>query len=506
MKKIFCVKFARKIFAFLFVISIAFFLSGCGENSLESEAKNLTCYDFEIDYNHLNKTLNAKQTVDYINQTEQTFDKLCFHLYPNAFREGATQKVVSVLDQTRAYPNGISYGGINIKSVIVPKTNLPLAYNISGQDQNILEIELENKLFPNDRTELLIEFDVTLPNINHRFGYGENAVNIANFYPVACVYENGSFMTKPYSPNGDPFYSNMANYNAIITYDDSLMLASSGEQIKSQVNDGKKTTEINAKVVRDFAFVVSEKFQVLSEEFEKTKIFYYYYSDQNPQQSLDTSILTLQTFNELFGQYHYSTLSVVETNFLHGGMEYPNLVFISDALSNYEEYTNVIVHEIAHQWWYNMVGSNAYSDGWQDEGLTDYSTALFYEKNPQYNIQYEEIMKNALKNYTLFTEVFTKVYGNVDTSMSRDLDEFKTSSEYVYICYVKSMLMFDNLRKLIGDKRFFKGLEEYFNKYCFKIAKPDDLIACFENISNTNLENFFDSWIEGKVKIIEMET
>jgi len=56
-----------------------------------------------------------------------------------------------------------------------------------------------------------------LPNINHRFGYGDNTVNFGNFYPVACVYENGKgFIQDLYHSNGDPFYSECSNYEVEI--------------------------------------------------------------------------------------------------------------------------------------------------------------------------------------------------------------------------------------------------------------------------------------------------
>ena len=145
--------------------------------------------------------------------------------------------------------------------------------------------------------------------------------------------------------------------------------------------------------MRDFAAVLSKKFEVKKEKVGATEVAYYYYDDEQADASFNTAVKALKTFNEMIGKYPYKTLSVVKTNFVHGGMEYPNLVYISENLNNYEDYTNVIVHEIAHQWWYGVVGNNAYANGWMDEGLTEYTTALFYEFNKEYNIKKDDVIK-----------------------------------------------------------------------------------------------------------------
>lgn len=492
----------KKIALFLLVLGFAGVLFGCF-SPLESASQNINSYTLSIDFDNYTKSFLANERVEYVNKSEYVLNSICFHLYPNAFREGALQKVIWLSNHNDAYPNGTSYGKIDIQKVTLQ--NNDVEFIVGGVDENILEVFLPQKLFPDDKVSLEITFYVLVPNINHRFGYGDTAINIANFYPVACVFENGSFKTDPYSNNGDPFYSEIANYNVNITYDKDLVLASTGEQIKTSLLNGKNYTNIQAKAVRDFAFVMSNKFNVVSQVSNETTVFYYYAEDEFFEKSLQTSVLALQTYEQLFGDYPYSTLSVVQTNFLHGGMEYPNLVYISDNLQSYEVYTNVIVHEIAHQWWYNMVGSDAYSYAWQDEGLTEYSTALFYEKNPSYNITLKSVMENGIKNYSVFCEVYSTIYSKIDTTMTRDLDEFKTANEYVYIAYVKSMLMFDSLRNFLGDRLFFESLKIYFDDFKFKIAKPEDMIASFEKGSKMSLENFFESWIDGKIIIMQIK-
>jgi aminopeptidase N len=193
--------------------------------------------------------------------------------------------------------------------------------------------------------------------------------------------------------------------------------------------------------------------------------------------------------------------NVVETNFVHGGMEYPNLVYISDAIDSVEDYQNVIIHETAHQWWYGIVGNSAYHYGWLDEGLTEYSTLLFYEQNPSYNVNIKESIKASTNSYVLFEEIYTEYLENLDTSLDRNISEYDTEPEYVYMAYVKGMLLFDNLRDVVGDKKFFKALKDYYSNNIFELVTPNTLIDDFSVSCKTNLKSFFDSWINGEVVI-----
>ena len=183
-------------------------------------------------------------------------------------------------------------------------------------------------------------------------------------------------------------------------------------------------------------------------------------------------------------------------------MEYPNLIYISNDIKDHLTYEQVIVHETAHQWWYNLVGNSEYDHAWLDEGLTEYTTALFYESNPEYGISKDQIIKNAYSNYQLFVEVYGGVYGEIDTSMNRPLNEYPTEPEYVYLTYVKGMLLFDTLREILGKEKFEKCLKEYFEENKFRIAKPEDMISAFEKASNIKLENIFNAWTQGKVVIL----
>ncbi len=499
---------------------------GCSDTNTQ---QNLSNYTLKVNFNDENKTLLCEEELEYKNNTETVLNFLCLNLYPNAFREESISPPVSLANQHKAYPNGKSYGEISIEKIEIMnnttkycnsinnaqptfsevaefcKNNKLLEdeYFIGGEDENILYIIFKEPLYPGEKTDIKINFSVVLPNINHRFGYGNNTVNLANFYPIACVFNEGDFDKSLYHYNGDPFFSDMSNYSVTLSFPNTYTLASSGKQISTSTENNNNIISMEANSVRDFAMVLSKEFKVISKTVEYTQVNYYYFSDETPNDSLETSLKALKFFNNTIGKYPYSTLSVVEANFVHGGMEFPNLVYISNEVEDKTSYQQVIVHEIAHQWWYNLVGSSAYKYGWLDEGLTEYSTVLFFDAHPEYNLSKNTIISNAYSSYSLFVQLYGNVYGEVDTSMNRELDEYKSEQEYVYIAYVKGMLLFDSLREIIGEAEFNKCLKNYFNECKYKNVTPDNLIASFEKTTKRKLTNYFYSWIEGNVILLK---
>ncbi len=478
------------VFVFLFCI----LFSGCGK-SLDKVSKNLNTYTINAVFDEDTKTLACTQTVDYTNTTENLITTLPFHLYANAFREESIYKPVSFASEQKAYPNGKSYGGITIECIKV--NGKQTSVEIGGVDDNIVNVK-NLQLYPDDRVKIYFEYQVLLPNCLHRFGYGDNTYNFGNFYPIACVYDNG-FMTKPYSYNGDPFFSDMANYNVTITAPSDFVIACSGESKKEKTTDDFTTYKITSKAIRDFAFVMSKKFKVIDKKLDDTIIKYYYFEDQNYNDSLMTAVDSVKTFNETFGKYPYKILNVVENDFLHGGMEYPCLVYISNLVKDYTEYKNVIVHEVAHQWWYGLVGNNEYDDAWLDEGLAEVSCLMFYDKNPSYGISVSGKKSLLMSNYAMFLDVFKSVYGSVDESMTRSLDKYISETEYTYITYVKGNIMFADLQEMIGKRRFEKALKKYFKDNIYTNAKPENLIAAFNSVAGKRCEKFINSYLNGKV-------
>lgn len=488
----------KKFIISLFAIILILTCTACNsQDNLNEISSNLSTYNIDIVFDSSSMSAKCSETIVYVNNTDDILREIKFHLYPQFFEEGATDCILSSTKYNSAYPNGMSYAIFDVTRVQVDSADTIVLYE--GEHDGILNVGLNNSLIPEELVEITIDFEFTLPNCCHRFGYGDDTINLGNFYPIACVYENGSFNINPYNANGDPFYSDMANYSVNLTCDNDFVVASTGEKIITTKGDTANYTIVQ-KAVRDFAIVMSEKFKIKTEKYDNTSIEYYYYDDINADRSLQAGVDSIRTFSKKFGSYPYSTFSIVKNDFVHGGMEYPTLIMISDAIDNQDDYMNVIIHETAHQWWYGIIGNDEYTHPWLDEALTEFSTVLFYDYNEGYNLSHEDMINASKENYTLFITVYKDVLGNIDTSM-RAVSEYDTEPEYTYCTYVKGVLMFESLYSLVGEKDFINSLEAYYQQNKYTNATPEDLIACFELECDTDFSSFFSSWIDGKVVV-----
>ena len=460
--------------------------NGCGKTDKRSEY-NVNC---ELE----GEVLTGTQEFTFYNQYENSFSTLKFNLFPNAFREGAKHSPILPQHVNLSYPNGINYGKIEILSVF--QKGEEVEYVVCGEDQNILQVKLIEEVFPEEFATVVIKFKVIIANVVSRLGVNEKTINLANFYPILCGYDNG-FYECVYYGIGDPFYSECADYNVSITTDKDYVIAGGGEKASCEQKNDKKTTTFRLNNARSFACVLSKEFKTINTMLEDVNVTYYYYQDENPKENLAHAVNALSLFSEKFGEYPYSTYSVVQTRFVQGGMEFPTITLISDNVEGIS-YGEVIVHETAHQWWQTVVGNNEVEYGFLDEGLAEYSVVIYFENFPKFGITRQSLVSSAEKTYKVFCSVVDRLDGKVNSTMIRSLKDFSTEYEYVNIAYIKTCIMYETLRHTIGEEKFFNGLKRYYKEYSFKNATPYDIVGVYEKIgADTN--GLFQSFYEGKV-------
>lgn len=143
-------------------------------------------------------------------------------------------------------------------------------WDIAGLDENILTVALSESVFPDEQCSLEIVYTLELAKVNHRTGVTERAVNLANFYPQLCAYDNGFYECEYYAA-GDPFYSECADYSVKLVADSDYVVASSGKQTGERALGGNTERSYELQNARDFCFVMSKDFQVLKKIRTKRK-------------------------------------------------------------------------------------------------------------------------------------------------------------------------------------------------------------------------------------------
>ena len=461
-------------------------VAGCKKKEVSTADE----YEIFAIYDGEEGKLTATVDFTYRNDTGNEISDLKFNLYGNAYREDAALQPVSASYTQRAYYAGKDYGGMKITEV-----ENCAGWEVAGEDMNLLTVNLPSA----QKITVKIDYELELAKVNHRTGITPDTVNLGNFYPILCAYDQSGFVECPYYSCGDPFLSECADYTVTFDLPPEYTAATSGKIVEESMQGDRKRVCCRLENARDFAAVLSDKFHVATAQTHGVEVSYYYVSDNSPEASLKAATESLEYFCGTFGDYIYPTLSVVQTGFCYGGMEYPALTMISDALDS-DDKIYTIVHENAHQWWYAMVGSDQLNCAWQDEGLAEYSALMFFENNPSYSFTRVGLVGNATKAYRAYFTVYSQIFDGTDTSMNRNLSQYKSEYEYTNISYGKGLIMFETLRNSIGDEKFLGALKKYFAENKCKIAGYEQLYSSFI-ACGTDLEGFFDSFIKGKIVI-----
>lgn len=489
----------------LILLGILLLLTGCSEKEIEKsthptlivedyngiDPEKMDQYNMDIIFSPEDATIKGTQKINYINKENTSLGEVYFHLYPNSFRKKETVPFL-MDDFDRAYPDGFKPGYINIEKMLVDGE--PIDYEFKGDGQTIMKVSLAKALEPNDEASIEMTYTIKIPPAQERFGYGDNTFNLGNWYPVAAVYDESGWNLDPYYPLGDPFYSDISNYHVHIETPKDYIVAASGNILKDEIVGNKRNWDIEAKLMRDFAFVMSKDFEVVEKDVEGTILKMYFMKDVNQGMAdlaMEASEKSLKTFNKAYGKYPYGQYSVVQTNF-PSGMEYPGIVFIDkNAYTN--EYGNyleiVIVHETGHQWWYGVVGNDEIDEAWLDESLTSYSEVVYIREN------FGKERGNQYHKHTNEEYYKDKAASIENETILRSLNEFEGWDDYGTLVYNKGAMFLNDLYEKYGKQRFYEIMKKYYETYRFKNATTEDFKRICEEVTGDDLDNLFNKWL-----------
>ncbi len=228
-------------------------------------------------------------------------------------------------------------------------------------------------------------------------------------------------------------------------------------------------------------------------EFDGKSIETWVYPQDREAGFYDFAIPTksaLEFYSDRIGPFSYEKLANIQSNSVSGGMEAASAILYSENSvkgDRNERWRNVVIHEIAHQWFGNAVTEYDWDDVWLSEGFATYFTLLFIE----HEYGRDAFMEGLAKSKKTVDEFYTKnpgyriVHDNL-TDMSK-VTSIQT--------YQKGSWILHMLRGVVGTDVFWKGIQSYYKKHKDLNATTDDFRSEMEEASGLDLEHFFQQWL-----------
>lgn len=443
-------------------------------------------YNVDLKVKPEEKTFEGIQKIKYTNQTENPLEMIYLNLYLNAFKKNSTIKPYLLELEDKIYYKGFNEGFIDIKSVLV--NNEEVLFN---QSETLLEISLKAPMEIKESIIITIQFNGKVPEIAYRIGANGNSLWMGNFLPTLAVYDKSGWNKSPYYPVGDPFYADISNYIVKVTTPKDYVVVATGEEEECEKEKDKITT-INAQMVRDFAIAISNQFSKTSLETKEGVDINFYYTDNNinSENILKISERSLRYYGKILGSYPYSELDIVEGELLSPTcMEYSTLILMNSKLLEETQSVLSIAHEIGHQWFYNIIGSNQIKEPWLDEAMV-----MYLQQNM---FLLEEDIKDLMNKER--DKLITAMNPMREVSLYSDLSTFSSWETYYNIHYIRGQLMIHGLREKMGEEKFNEFLKAYYQKYAFKIVDTEGFIDTAEEVYGSSLGLFFSEWMSSEI-------
>ncbi|MBN1992608.1 MAG: M1 family metallopeptidase [Anaerolineae bacterium] len=419
-------------------------------------------------------TLNGVAQIYYTNTENKTLSEIYFRLYPNLPAYGGQMAV-----------DAIAVNGQSVTPTL-------------KAENSALVVPLAQPLPPGETITINLTYQAMVPT-QPMFGYNifiynEHTVTLAGFYPALAVYDETGWDVAVPPPYGDATYLDVSLYQVKLNVPQEMVVAASGSLLNAQNNpDGSKTLTLVSGPMRDFYIAMRDDYEIVSKTVDGITVNSYYppQLENGGQSALRYAANSLRVFNERFGPYPYAEFDIVATPTTAGGVEYPGIVVINQQLYEFEGpfFRQAVSHEVAHQWWYGLVGNDQIEEPWLDEALTNYSTVFYWQE-----VEGEKMAERVIEGYFL-TPYETAVEMGEDRAVLGPVGDF-SERDYGIFVYGKGPLFFHALRREVGDDVYLKIMQTYCTNYKYKIAQANDLLATIEQVSGQNIDSLFETWLQ----------
>lgn len=439
-------------------------------------APEYTSYRMSLRIDPIKLEVAGHSIITTKNTSDTDLGELWLTTYPNTMRDKATTPAPA-----SAYYSGFDPGWLTISSAVVN------GYTADCHDLGISNrIDLSLPVKAGEDLTLEIVWKARIPQAAYRYGSKEGVILLGHFYPILNVKDEHGWHTSLNTQFGDPFYAQSADYMVRLWVPEAYQIAASGEILSIEAEDnGWQNMLISASKARDFALAAVYNYQVYSATVDRVKVAGFF-NGRHPsieQQVVEQAAAVIKYFSCTYGSYARPQLVLVQGP-MKGfqGMEYSGLIFLAEEVFSpkFDEQQRafLVAHEIAHQWWYDMVGNNQLKEPWLDEGLANWS-ARQYLKTVEYRSVQNQTGKQAI-------------------NLEQGLTDMGSRSNYFDTAYQGGEDFWNQLEKELGEEKVLKVLRTYLATYRFRTATTEDLRQIIYQQSRHPLESFFERWFSSR--------
>ncbi|RNB58754.1 aminopeptidase [Brevibacillus gelatini] len=334
----------------------------------------------------------------------------------------------------------------------------PLAF-----ERGLSMVKLANPLGAEMRGALAIEFENPVPRRGTRFGVKDDIWTLTTWYPMlGAQNQQGKWYDPPQRVDfGDPFVYHYADYDVSFVSPKGYNWVSSwGKGSAKAIEGSKQLIHYQGKKLLNFALVGSPLYHVETIQIGPNLTVDIASVDKGNIQRIKTiAEAVFPTYNDWYGPLPYPHVAIAET--APGttyAMEYANLAIFKRDMYQRNLIDHWLPHEIAHLWWYNSVATLEAAHGWLDEGLVEVS--VYHYLQNRYGAQSASTL---LDEYKRDVRRLQERYPN--GWLDKPLQKFATEEEFHWTWYSKGALLFDHLRRQIGDEAYKRFLHRVQQNY-----------------------------------------
>jgi hypothetical protein len=515
----------KKTFIFLLINICLNAVFAQQKNLEQSKWQQTVNYTIDVRLNDKSNSLSGNIKMQYTNNSPDVLKEIYIHLWPNAYKNNQTAYAKQDLENGNTdfyFAKKEERGYIDSLAFTIDKK--ACTWQLT-KDIDVAKITLNQEILPNQTVEIATPFFVKIPKVFSRMGHEDQMFCISQWYPKPAVYDVNGWNPMPYLNQGE-FYSEYGNFDVSITLPKEYILAATGDLQnkeewlwlleKSKKDSLAKDTENPSKTetktlryiqnnVHDFAWFCSKEFQVLHDVVNITptkKVDTWLFAKKVNKSGIEYTNEAVKFYSEKVGQYPYNLVQVVITPLeAGGGMEYPTITNCGSIDRT------TIIHEVGHNWFYGILGSNEREYPWMDESINTYYENRCGEER---KVTTDEV-KNNQKIYDLFgfnNKGFGMTKLTYTYSARRNSDqagnlrsEAYTDNNYGTIVYAKNPLTIQYLQFYLGSDQFDAMMMAYFDKWKFKHPLPGDFRKHAERFTGKSLSWFFNDIMANNKKM-----